>query len=230
MWFVVALLASSLEYAALRSIRPLTGLSGGRVGIARRRSVDHRRRIAGSVAGHHPVGHPPSRRARERLDAGLSPVRLAVMAAAAGWSGRLSRDTERWLGQVATVGGGLTVVLVSFAETRDQLDAGVGRVQRASASFATLYGVVSVTFPLWCLTWVRRRWPTRGPLMVKAGRGSRATYVLHPVVLLLVTLAFRVVPLGPELKLLLVELKFLLVAVVAVPVCLARLPGVGRVP
>ena len=81
---------------------------------------------------------------------------------------------------------------------------------------------------MWCLAWVRRRWPTHGPLMAKAGRGSYATYVLHPVVLVSVMLAFRVVPLGPELK-------FLLVAVVAVPVCFAvgyavtRLPWVGRV-
>ena len=65
-------------------------------------------------------------------------------------------------------------------------------------------------------------------LMAKAGRGSYATYLLHPVVLVSVMLAFRVVPLGAGLK-------FVLVSVVAVPVCFAvgyvvtRLPGVGRV-
>lgn len=153
---------------------------------------------------------------------------LGVMAAEAGWDGRLSRDTERRLGQVTVVGGGLTLLLMSFAGARDQLDAALGGFNVASASFAALYGVVSVTFSLWCLAWVRRRWPTHGPLMAKAGRGSYATYVVHPVVLVSVMLAFRVVPLGPELK-------FLLVAVVAVPVCFAvgyaitRLPGVGRV-
>lgn len=98
----------------------------------------------------------------------------------------------------------------------------------ASVSFAVLYGIVSVTFSLWCLAWVRHRWPSDGPLMAKAGRGSYATYVLHPLVLVSVMLAFRVFSPAPELK-------FLLVSAVAVPVCFAvgyaatRLPGVGRV-
>ena len=42
---------------------------------------------------------------------------------------------------------------------------------------------MSIAFTLWCLAWVRRRWPNHGPLMAKAGRGSYATYLLHPVVL-----------------------------------------------
>ena len=101
-------------------------------------------------------------------------------------------------------------------------------VNVASVTFAALYGLVSVTFPLWCLAWERRRWPTHGALMARAGRGSYATYVLHPLVLVGVMLAFRVVPLAAAWK-------FPLVAAVAVPVCFAvgygvtRLPGVGRV-
>jgi peptidoglycan/LPS O-acetylase OafA/YrhL len=104
----------------------------------------------------------------------------------------------------------------------------LGGFNWASVSFAILYGVVSVTFSLWCLAWVRRRWPTHGPLMAKAGRGSYATYVVHPVVLVLVMLACRAIPMGPELK-------FLLVSSVAVPTCFAvgyaitRLPGIERV-
>jgi peptidoglycan/LPS O-acetylase OafA/YrhL len=64
--------------------------------------------------------------------------------------------------------------------------------------------------------------------MARAGRGSYATYLLHPVVLVSVMLAFRPVPLPPELK-------FLVVSVVGVPVCfvvgyaVTRVPGVGRV-
>ena len=229
MWFVVALLACSLGYAALRSIRPLAG--------PRRRPGRRSLVVAASAIG---VASLAVWQVTTLLDTHLLNVRvsawtqaavlfaLGVMAAEAGWDGRLPRDTERRLGQVTIVGGGLTLLLVSFAGARDQLGAALGGFNVASASFATLYGVVSVTFSLWCLAWVRRRWPTHGPLMAKAGRGSYATYVLHPVVLVLVMLAFRVVPLGPELK-------FPLVAVVAVPVCFAvgfaitRLPGVGRV-
>jgi len=229
MWFVVALLACSLGYAALRSIRPL---AGPRRGPGRRSLV-----VAASAIG---VASLAVWQVTTLLDTHLLNVRvsawtqaavlfaLGVMAAEAGWDGRLPKDTERRLGQVTIVGSGLTLLLLSIAGARDQLDAALGGFNWASASFAALYGVVSVTFSLWCLAWVRRRWPTHGPLMAMVGRGSYATYVVHPVVLVSVMLAFRVVPLGPELK-------FLLVAVVAVPVCFAvgyvvtRLPGVGRV-
>jgi peptidoglycan/LPS O-acetylase OafA/YrhL len=118
--------------------------------------------------------------------------------------------------------------VVSYTGARDQLDMALGGLNWASVSFAILYGVVSISYTLWCLTWLRRRWPTHGPLMTKAGRGSYATYLLHPVVLVSVMLALRAVPLGAELK-------FVIVSVVTVPVCFAvgyaatRLPGIGRV-
>ena len=229
MWFVVALLACSLGYAALRSVRPVTG--------PRPRPDGRTLVVAASVIG---VGSLTAWQVTTLLDTHLLNVRvsawtqaavlfaLGVMAAEAGWDGRLSRNSEHRLGQVTAVGVGLTLLLVAVAGARDQLDAALGGLGWASASFATLYGVVSVTFTLWCLAWVRRRWPTHSSLMARAGRGSYATYVLHPVVLVSVMLAFRVVPLGPELK-------FPIVALLAVPACFAvgyavtRLPGVGRV-
>jgi glucan biosynthesis protein C len=229
MWFVVALLACSLCYAVLRSIQPLTG--------PRRRPGRRSLVVAASTIS---VASLAVWQITTLLDTHLMNARvsawtqaavlfaLGVMAAEAGWDGRLSKDTERRLGQVAIVGSSLTLLLMSFVGARDQLDMALGGFNWASASFATLYGVVSVAFSLWCLSWVRRRWPNHGPLMARAGRGSYATYVVHPVVLVSVMLAFRVVPLSPELK-------FLIVAAVAVPVCFAvgytvtRLPGVGRV-
>jgi glucans biosynthesis protein C len=229
MWFVVALLACSLGYAALRSIRPLIGPRGR---PARGSLV-----VAASMIG---VGSLAVWQFTTLLDTHLMNVRvsawtqaavlfaLGVMAAEAGWDGRLSRQTEHRFGQVTIAGVGLTVVLVSYTSARDQLDVALGGLNWASVSFAILYGVVSVAFALWCLTWMRRRWPTHGPLMAKAGRASYATYLLHPVVLVSVMLAFREVPMGAPLK-------FLVVSVVAVPICFAvgyaltRLPGVRRV-
>lgn len=229
MWFVVALLVCSLSYAALRSMRPLAGprpRPGGRSLV-----------VAASVIG---VGSLAVWQFTTLLDTHLLNVRvsawtqaavlfaLGVMAAEAGWDGWLSRHTERRLGRVTVAGVGLTLVLVSYTGARDQLDMALGGFNWASVSFAILYGVVSITFTLWCLAWLRRSWPTHGPLMTKAGRGSYATYLLHPVVLVSVMLAFRAVPLGAELK-------FVLVSVLGVPVCFVvgyaatRLPGVGRV-
>ena len=45
-------------------------------------------------------------------------------------------------------------------QARDQLEMALGGLNWASVSFAVLYGVVSIAFTLWCLAWVRRRWPT----------------------------------------------------------------------
>lgn len=82
---------------------------------------------------------------------------LGVMAAEAGWDGRLSRHTEHRLGQVTVVGVGLTLVLLSYTGARDLLDMALGGLDWASASFAILHGVVSIAFTLvvpgvgaWC--------------------------------------------------------------------------------
>lgn len=229
MWFVVALLACSVVYAALRSLRPLVGPGpspGGRSLVFAASAI-----AVGSLAVWQVTTLLDTHLLNVRVSAWIQAAvlfGLGVMAAEAGWDGRLARNAERRLGQVSLVGGGLTLLLVSYTGARDQLDAALGGLNWASASFAVLYGVVSVAFSLWCLAWVRRRRPTHGPLMGKAGRGSYATYVLHPVVLVCVMLAFRSVPLAAEVK-------FLVVAVVAVPVCftvgyaVTRLPGIRRV-
>jgi peptidoglycan/LPS O-acetylase OafA/YrhL len=229
MWFVVALLVCSLGYAALRTVRP----------IARPRPRPGTRSlvVGGSVIS---LVSLAVWQATTLLDTHLLNVRvsawtqgavlfaLGVMAAEAGWDGRLSRRAEHRLGRVAAVGVGLTLVVVSWTGARDELDMALGGINWASVSFAILYGVVSIAFTLWCLAWLRRRWPTHGPLLTRAGRGSYATYLLHPVVLVSVMLAFRAVPVGAQLK-------FVVVSVVAVPVCFAvgyavtRIPGVGRI-
>jgi hypothetical protein len=50
----------------------------------------------------------------------------------------------------------------------------------AAGRGALLDGVIPVTGTLWFLSWLRRRWPTHGPLLGKAARASYATYVIHP--------------------------------------------------
>jgi hypothetical protein len=229
MWFVAVLLVCSLGYAALRSLRPLSAPRSrpGRTSLV----------VAALVIG---VVSLSVWQFTTLVDTHLMNVRvsawtqgavlfaLGVLAAEADWDGRLSLHAEHRLGQITLVGGGLTVALVSYTGARDQLDTALSGLNWASVSFATLYAVVSVTFTLWCLAWVRRRWPTHGPLMAKAGRGSYAAYLLHPVVLVSIMLAVRAVPLGAEPK-------FVIVSAVALPVCFAvgyavtRLPGVGRV-
>jgi hypothetical protein len=94
--------------------------------------------------------------------------------------------------------------------------------------FALVTGVLAVAFSVWFVAWLRRRWTGHGPLLAKAARGSYATYVVHPLVLTLLMVMFSAVPIGPEVK-------FVVVAVLAVPAsfavgyALARLPGTSNV-
>jgi surface polysaccharide O-acyltransferase-like enzyme len=94
--------------------------------------------------------------------------------------------------------------------------------------FAALDGLVAVTWTLWCVAWFRRRWRRHGRLLSTASRASYATYVVHPLVLTTLMVAFGPVALLPELK-------FLVISAVGVPACfvvghaLTRMPGVTRV-
>lgn len=127
MWFVVALLACSLGYAVLRSIRPPSA--------ARTRPGSRSLVVAASVIA---VGSLAVWQSTTLLDTHLMNVRvsawtqaavlfaLGVMAAEAGWDGRLSRHTEHRLGQVTVASVGLTLVLVSYTGARDQLDSALG--------------------------------------------------------------------------------------------------------
>lgn len=123
MWFIVALLVCSLGYAALRSILPMTG--------CRPRPRGRALVISASVIG---VVSLAVWHVTTLVDTHLMNVRvsawtqaavllaLGVMAAEAGWDGRLSGHTERQLGQITLAGVGLTVVLVSYTAAGDQLD------------------------------------------------------------------------------------------------------------
>ncbi|WP_153502555.1 acyltransferase family protein [Cumulibacter manganitolerans] len=228
-WFVAALLACSIGYALVRSVRPLThpGAPPDRRALV----------IAGALIA---AGSLAVWQFTTLLDTDLLNVRLSawpqaavlfalgVRVAEARCDGRLSAPSEHRLGEVAAAGSVLTLVLVYYTGARDQLDSALGGFTWVSIAFASLYGIVSIAFTLWCVAWMRRRWPTHGSLMIKAGRGSYAAYLLHPVVLVCVMLAMRTVPLGAQLK-------FVIVSVIAIPVCftvgyaLSRLPGVRRV-
>jgi peptidoglycan/LPS O-acetylase OafA/YrhL len=53
-----------------------------------------------------------------------------------------------------------------------------------------LYTIISVAFTVWFTALIRARWIGDGPLRARAGRPSYATYVLHPLVLTAIMVAF----------------------------------------
>jgi uncharacterized membrane protein len=86
-----------------------------------------------------------------------------------------------------------------------------------------LFGIASVAVTVWFTALIRARWSGDGPLLARAGRASYATYFLHPVVLTAIMVLFASLALAPELK-------FLVVAVVAVPACFVAGYAATRVP
>lgn len=91
-----------------------------------------------------------------------------------------------------------------------------------------LDGATAIVLCVWLAGWMGRRWnaPLR-PWLGAASRGAYGAYLLHPLVLVVVSLAARPLPGVPELK-------WVLVSLVGVPACfvvgylVTRVPRVGE--
>jgi len=138
----------------------------------------------------------------------------------AGWARRLG-----WTALAAVV---LLVALAGYEQARGQGASTLHGAGWAAMLGTVLYGIISVAFTVWFTVLIRARWSGDGPVRSRAGRASYATYVLHPLVLTAIMVLFASLALAPELK-------FLVVAVVAVPVCFlagyatTRVPGLSKV-
>ena len=132
------------------------------------------------------------------------------------------------LGSTALAAAALFVALAIYEKTRGNLESSLHSVGWPILLAAVLYGIISVAFTVWFTAMIRARWTSDGPLRARAGRASHATYVLHPLVLTAIMVGFASLALAPELT-------FLVVAVVAVPVCflagyaVTRVPGISKV-
>ncbi len=230
LWFVAALLAFSVAYAALRRIRPAP---------APRRSL--RIRVLAAAAAVIAVTSfaiwqlwPANAVMFLNLRAGSWPqgavlFALGVLGEEAGWLKELPPALTRRLGRVAAAGvTALVILMVSLVVIRGADRALVMGADLPTMAFALLDGVIAVSGTLWFIAWLRVRWPSHGPLAGKAARASYATYVIHPLVLTAIMVAIAAVPLAPEIK-------FLLVAPAGLTACflagyaLTRVPGISRV-
>ena len=229
MWFVAALLAFSVAYAALRRVRPPAPprplrpglLAGAALAIAVSSfAVWQRWPVIGDAFLNLRWGEWPQ---------GAVLFALGVRAADAGWLEDFPPVLARRLGWVAAAGvAALMTLLLYLVLARGEDQALAMGADVATMAFALLDGVIAVTGTLWFLSWLRHRWPTHGVMLGKAARASYATYITHPLVLTSVMVAFAPVALAPEIK-------FVLVAAVAVAVCftagyaLTRVPGISKV-
>lgn len=231
MWFVAALLVFSLVYAALRRLRPAPQsrrpLRLGALLAAAALTIAATSFVVWQVWPWNSNVFFTARLGEWPQGAVL--FALGVHAAETGWLRDLPRVLARRLGWVALAGTVATVTLFAVLEARDEASG----VLNAAAGwptmlFAFLDGTVAVSLTLWFISWVRRRWPSHGPLIGKAARASYATYIIHPLVLTAIMVLFAPVALAPEIK-------FVLVAMAGVAVCfmtgyaLTLAPGISKV-
>jgi len=230
MWFVVALLVLSLGYAAWRTISPQPVERDDVLGPWRLTA------FAGAIAATSWVTWLACTYRDEtflNLNWAHWPQAtflfvLGVMAGERGWLDRFSAERTRRCGWIAVTGllalTGLTVLSLGT----DDFGSLVGGFHWQAASFAAITGVVAVALNLWVVAWFERRWNHQGPLVAHAARGSYAAYIIHPTVVVLLSLAVLPLSIPPEWKLLIVATVGV-PAVFAVGYALSRLPGFGRI-
>jgi glucans biosynthesis protein C len=229
MWFVAALLVFSLAYGLLRWVHPLP---------ATRRWPPPQVMVAAAVLAAVTAflvwqrWPPGAAHTFMNLRWDLWPQGAALFALGA-WAGE-SRSLEDLtaragrLGWTALAAAALFVAVASYEKSRGQLESTLHSLGWPTILGTVLYGVISVAFTVWFTAMIRARWSGAGPLRARAGRASYATYVLHPLVLTAIMVLCASLPLAPELK-------FLVVAVVAIPVCFltgyaaTQAPGISKV-
>lgn len=232
MWFVAAILVFSLGYAALRAVS-LSPRPAGRLGLR------HLAALAAGIAcldvlvwlrwGYFSDTWLDLNWQHWPQAAGL--FALGVLAAERTWPSPLPRRAEHQAALVALLGMVALCVLAGYSLSRDlETPAFVQPGLRwETVAFAAIDGAVALALSIWLMAWFVRRWDGEPhPVTRRAARASYATYVLHPVPMVLLSWALADVLVAPELKL-------VVVALLAVPVCFAvgyaatRLPGVRSV-
>jgi glucans biosynthesis protein C len=151
---------------------------------------------------------------------------LGVWAGEAGCLDDLTARARR-LGWTALAAMALLAAMLGYEQERGALQATLHGASWLSVPMTLLYGIISVAYSLWFTATIRARWSGGGPLRARAGQASYATYFLHPLVLTAIMVAFASLALAPELK-------FVMVALVAVPACflagyaLTQLPRISK--
>jgi len=153
---------------------------------------------------------------------------LGVLAGERGWLEALPWPRARWLGRIAAVGAVALAALTAWTLATADVSVLTGGPHAQAAALAVLDGLVAVTWVWWLLALFRRRWNAQRPWAVKASRGSYAAFLIHPIVLVLLSLALHAAP-WPA------EAKFVIVAAAGIPLTflvgygITRIPGVRRI-
>lgn len=228
-WFITVLLVLSLAYAAWRRLRPpqrrpgpLTWriLAVAALGIA---VADLVLWLRWSYFSHTLWNLNWQHWAQA---AGVFAV--GALARERGWLDDVPRRLARASGVTAAASLVLftTMAAYGFATEDEGLVTGFGPF---AVTLAIVDGLGALTLSVWAWAWFRRRWSApQGAVLARASRGAYAAYLLHPVVLVLLSGAAHSLPWAPEAKFVLVSTAGV-PAVFAVGWLVTRVPGVSRV-
>jgi peptidoglycan/LPS O-acetylase OafA/YrhL len=231
MWFVAALLAFSLAYAAWRWLRPASQNGAEELGRAQLLRFG-----AFIVVGSFVVRlvWPFLSDSVVGLNLWEFPQMIALfalgaLAAERGWLRNALPDRVwRDCGLAALAGGVLLLALAGAIGLAGDDDPFLGGLHPQALALPAVEAVIAVGMSVWTLEWFRRHWDYAGPFARGLGRASFAAYVVHAPVIVLLSVGLRSAPVAVELKFLVV---FALGAAVAFGIgwLLSRVPLVSRI-
>jgi fucose 4-O-acetylase-like acetyltransferase len=203
MWFVAALLAFSLVYAAWRLVRPARHDGVGRLGAAQ--LVGFGAFIAvGSFLVR--LVWPFASNSVFGLNLWEFPQMMAMfglgaLAAEHGWLGDALPDRFwRNCGLAAVAGGVMLLGILGAIRLGADEDAFLGGLNPQALALPITEAIIAVGMSLWALDWFRRRWERAGPLARALGRASFAAYIVHAPVVVLLSVGLSSVPVPVEIK------------------------------
>jgi glucan biosynthesis protein C len=202
MWFVAALLAFSLAYAAWRSVQPAGPGRGGRLGAVRLLSFGAFIAVGSFLVR---LVWPFASNSVFGLNFWEFPQMIAlfvlgVLAAERGWlEDGLSDQFWRNCGLAAVVGAVMLLVLGTIGLEGDDNPL-LGGAHPQALALPVVEAVLAIAMSLWTLEWFRRRWHHDGPFLRGLGRSSFAAYIVHPPVVVLLSVALSSLAAAVEIK------------------------------
>lgn len=228
MWFVAALLFFSVAYAGLRGprrpaasaqpLRPAVLVAATAAIAVASLAVWQLWPLTGETYLDLRFGQWPQ---------GAVLFTLGVHAAEGGWLNGMPAALRR-SGWIAVIGLAVLMTLLAISQVLGQFEANLTGFNWPTILLALLDGAIAVCGTLWLVAWLRDRWSSRGTLFAMAGRASYAAYFIHPLVLTMLSVLLAPIVLAPELKFVVVA-PLAVPAIFAVGYALRRLPGISKV-